>query len=276
MIFPMCAACGTMFPDGPVPASCPICDDERQFVPAGGQVWTSLGALKRTHRNAWKEEEPGLLSLRTEPSFAIGQRAFLVYTPQGNVLWDCLSLIDEATRTIIEALGGLAAIAISHPHYYSAMTAWSEAFGGVPVWLHEGDRDWVMRDGDAVRFWSGDRRELVPGVTAIRTGGHFAGGTVLHWAAGAGGRGVLLSGDVVQVAPDRETVSFLRSYPNMIPLSARVVRRLAGRIEPYAFDRIYGAFLGRTIDAGGKAAVAASVSRYVDAVKGRGPADGEE
>lgn len=276
MTGPMCVACGTEFPDAPAPEICPICVDERQFVPAGGQAWTSRAALARTHRNAFHEVEPGLLDIGTEPGFAIGQRAFLVSTPHGNVLWDCLSLIDEATVRIIEGLGGLAAIAISHPHFYSAMAAWSAAFGGVPVWLHEADREWVMRGGEAVRFWSGDATELLPGLTAIRTGGHFAGGAVLHWAGGAEGRGTLLTGDLLQVAPDRQSVSFLRSYPNMVPLSANVVRRICARIEPFAFDRIHGAFRGRTIESGAKAAVARSAARYIDAIEGRGPADAEE
>lgn len=276
MTGPMCVACGTEFPDGPPPAVCPICADERQFVPAGGQAWTSRAALDRSHCNTFRQEEPGLLSLQTEPAFAIGQRAFLVSTPAGNVLWDCVSLVDDATVRVIEGLGGLAGIAISHPHFYSAMAAWSEAFDGIPVWLHEADRDWVMRGGDAVRFWSGDSADLLPGLTAVRTGGHFAGGTVLHWAEGAEGRGTLFTGDMLQVAPDRQSVSFLRSYPNMVPLSANVVRRICARIEPFAFDRIHGAFRGRTIISGAKAAVARSAARYIDAIEGRGPADAEE
>lgn len=276
MTGPMCVACGTEFPDTPAPEICPICADERQYVPAGGQAWTSRAALARDHRNAFHEEEPGLLGIGTMPVFAIGQRALLVMTPAGNVLWDCLSLIDEATTRIIDGLGGIAAIAISHPHYYSAMAAWSAAFGGAPVWLHEADRQWAMHGGDAVRFWSGHTKELLPGVTAIRAGGHFAGGTVLHWAGGADGRGALLTGDILQVAPDRQSVSFLRSYPNMIPLSAAVVRRVCARIEPFAFDRIHGAFRGRTIESGAKAAVARSATRYIYAIEGRGPADAEE
>ena len=276
MTGPMCVTCGTEFPDAAALEICPICADERQYVPVGGQAWTSRAALARSHRNGFHEEEPGLIGIATEPVFAIGQRALLVMTPHGNLLWDCLSLIDAATVRIIDGLGGLAAIAISHPHYYSAMAAWSAAFGGVPVWLHGADREWVMHGGDAVRFWSGDTKELLPGVTAIRAGGHFAGGTVLHWAAGAEGRGALLTGDILQVAPDLRSVSFLRSYPNMIPLSTSVVRRICRRIEPFAFDGIHGAFRGRTITRGAKAAVTRSAARYIDAIEGRGPADAEE
>jgi hypothetical protein len=272
---PICITCGTEFPIGPAPASCPICEDERQYVNPAGQQWISLADLSRAHRNAFKEKEPGLIGIGVEPQFAIGQRALLVMTQAGNVLWDCVPLIDEATQTIIEALGGLAAIAISHPHYYSSMDSWSEAFGGIPVWLHEADREWVMRPSEHLRFWSGKTLEILPGLTAIRCGGHFAGGTVLHWAAGADGKGALLTGDILQVTLDRVHVSFMRSFPNYIPLSAAVVTRIVERIAPYAFDRIYGAFWGRVIATDAKGSVQRSAQRYIDAVSGDGPADGE-
>jgi hypothetical protein len=276
MTIPMCSTCGTEFPQGPQPASCPICVDERQFVNPAGQQWTSQAALSRGHRNSFKEKEPGLIAIGLEPAFAIGQRALLIQTPHGNVLWDCVPLIDAATRKIVEGLGGLKAIAISHPHFYSAMVSWSEAFGGVPIHLHEADRQWVMRPHDAVRFWSGDTLEILPGLTAIRCGGHFAGGTVLHWADGADGRGALLTGDIVQATLDSRWVSFMRSFPIHIPLSAGVVERIVRRVEPYAFDRIYGAFWGRMVPTDAKGALARSAARYVEGVSGRGPADGEE
>ncbi len=131
--------------------------------------------------------EPGLTRIITEPKVAIGQRAFLVQTAAGNVLWDCLTLIDDATVAAVRALGGIAAIAISHPHYYSCMVEWSRAFDA-PVFLHAADRQWVMRPDPAVTFWEGATHTLLPGLTLVHCGGHFAGGTVLHWAEGAAGR----------------------------------------------------------------------------------------
>jgi hypothetical protein len=110
-------------------------------------------------------------------------------------------------------------------------------------------------------------------VTLIRCGGHFAGGTVLHCAQGAGGRGALLSGDIVQVIPDRKFVTFMRSYPNMIPLSAPAVERIGKILEPYEYDVIHGAWFDRTIPKGGKDVVKRSVVRYLDAVRGDGSAD---
>src|SRR3954447_233911 len=179
----ICSACGTAYPpaDAP-PPQCPICDDERQYVPASGQGWTTPDKVEAKHSNAWRLHEKGLFSLHTQPAFAIGQRAFLVRTPGGNVLWDCLTLIDGATRELVQSLGGLTAIALSHPHYYSAMQDWSRAFGGVPIYLHAADRQWIMRPAPEIHLWDDETLEIAPGATLIRAGGHFAGGTVLHWS----------------------------------------------------------------------------------------------
>lgn len=260
----ICATCGAQFPpaDEPPPV-CPICTDERQYVPSSGQSWTTLERLRRGHTNMFRRLAPGIMTIETTPRFGIGQRMFLAQTPAGNLLWECMALVDEATVDVLKGLGGVTAIAISHPHYYTTMAEWSRALGGVPIHLHAADRDWVTRPDPAVRFWEGDTQPIGPGVTLIRLGGHFAGGTVLHWADWDGGRGVLLSGDILQVVPSGH-VSFMWSYPNLIPLSAAKVRRMAAILEPFAFDAVYGSFSGRgQIDAKGKEVVAASVARYV-------------
>jgi hypothetical protein len=271
----VCTACGTQFPQShEPPPACPICADERQFVPASGQGWTTLEQLRRSHSNTFRQVEEKLLGIRTVPHFGIGQQALLLLSEAGNVLWDCLTLIDEATVTLVKALGGIRAIAISHPHYYSAMTAWAAAFDA-PVHLHAADRSWVVRPDERLVFWDGETAELQPGLTLVRCGGHFAGGTVLHWAGGADGRGALLSGDILQVVEDRRHVSFMRSYPNLIPLSAAAVRRIVGKMGGLEFERVYGAFWGRVIAEDGKSAVRRSAERYIAAVGGRGPADRE-
>ena len=270
----ICNACGTQFaPTEQKPAACPVCDDERQFVPPGGQTWTTHEALAASHYNAWRELEPSLLAIVTLPAFAIGQRAELVRTPRGNILWDCLSLCDAATVEIVKGLGGIEGIAISHPHYYSSMTEWSRAFGGVPIHLHAADRQWIMRDDPAIKLWDGETKALLPGLTLIRCGGHFPGGVVLHWAGGAGGRGALLSGDVVQVVLDRKTVSFMRSFPNYIPLSAPGVTRIVDALAPYDFEVIHGAFPDRSIARDGKAALQRSAERYLSWIQGDGSAE---
>ena len=264
MAYFICTACGTQFPfSTSPPGGCPICEDERQYVPAAGQSWTTLEALQQSRWNGFRRYETGLLALGTFPAFAIGQRAFVVQSEDGNLLWDCIALIDAATVDLVNGIGGLSGIAISHPHYYTTAVEWSRAFGDIPVWLHEADREWVMRADRCYEFWDGETRAVAPGMTLIRGGGHFAGGTMLHWAQGAGGRGALLSGDIVQVVPDRRSVGFMRSYPNLIPLSAATVRRIEARLAPFGFEAVYGAFWDREITRDGKREVAHSAARYV-------------
>lgn len=267
----ICATCGTQFPESEAsPDHCPICEDERQYVGWHGQQWTTLEDLRQKHHALIKTEEAGLTGIGSEPAFAIGQRALLVQAPDGNVLWDCISLIDDEMIRAVKQLGGISAIAISHPHYYSSMVAWSQAFGGVPVYLHAADRQWVMRPDPAIVFWEGETCELGKGLTLIRCGGHFEGGSVLHWAAGAEGRGALLSGDIIHVVSDRRYVSFMRSYPNLIPLDRQAVLSIQQAVKPFPFDRIYGAWFDRVVQTNAKQAVDASVGRYLKAI-GRYP-----
>ena len=189
----ICTACGTQYtPSSVAPRQCAICEEERQYVPPGGQTWTTLGALAAGHFNSYRQYEPGVIGIGTQPPFAIGQRALLVCTPSGNVLWDCIAMLDPATVTLINGLGGLKAIAISHPHFYTTMVEWSRAFGDVPIHLHAADQRWIMRPDPSIQLWNEETLQLLPDVALIRCGGHFPGGTVLHWAKGAGGRGVLV------------------------------------------------------------------------------------
>jgi hypothetical protein len=265
----ICITCGTQYSESPLPPErCTICEDERQYVPREGQHWTTLTDLRASHRNQLDVEAPELISIATEPKFAIGQRALHVRTPEGNVLWDCLSLIDDRTVGAVQALGGVSALAISHPHYYSSMVEWSRELGDVPIYLHAADGEWVMRPHPAIVFWQGQTHQLVPGLTLIHCGGHFAGGTVLHWAGGAGGKGALLSGDIIQVGQDRKTVSFMYSYPNYIPLARGDVRQIVDAVEPFGFDQIYGAWFGQNIMRGAKEALRYSANRYIAAITG--------
>jgi hypothetical protein len=264
----ICSTCGTSFPDTPAPPSnCPICEDERQFVPNAGQLWTTPEKLAGGHVNAWRRLETDLFEIHTHPQFAIGQRALLLRTPQGNILWDCIALLDSATEALILELGGLHAIAISHPHYYTCMQDWARRFD-CPVHLHAADSEWIMRQDRSLHLWQGETLEIAQGVNLLRLGGHFPGGAVLHWANGAEGRGAILSGDIVQVAADLSRVSFLWSYPNMMPLSARTVRRIADTLASWNFDRIYGAFPGRQVISNAAPAVQRSAGRYIELVNG--------
>lgn len=261
----ICRTCGVQYPPSlEPPASCPICEDERQYVGWAGQQWTTMAELAAAgQRNSLREEEPHLHSIVPEPPIAIGQQALLVRTPAGNVLWDCIPFIDEQTIDALRELGGIAAIAISHPHFYGAMTAWSAAFGNCPVYIHAADQEWVQYPGPGLSLWRGTELEILPGVTLVNTGGHFAGSTVLHWAAGAGGGGALLTGDSITVVNDRRWVSFMYSYPNLIPLPEADVRHIVEVLAPYAYERIYSLSRGRVSATEGRAAVERSAERYL-------------
>jgi glyoxylase-like metal-dependent hydrolase (beta-lactamase superfamily II) len=262
----VCATCAAQFPvaDSP-PAACPICEDERQYVPDSGQKWTTLEALLGDHTNAIRPQRE-LTGIGTEPKFAIGQRALLVPLGESNLLWDCITLLDDATAAEIERRGGLAAIAISHPHYYSTMVEWAHRFD-CPVHLHQADRRWAVRGDEALDFWSGGTLDLGHGLTLIRGGGHFAGGTMLHWADGD----ALLSGDIVQVIPDRRHVGFMYSYPNLIPLPEARVRAMVAMLEPFSYESIYGAWWDAIVPSEGKEVVRRSADRYARALRGEMP-----
>ena len=227
---------------------------------SNGQRWPKYRMMAFATNS--REHEPGLIGIGTTPSFAIGERALLIQSPQGNILWDCMSLIDEDTTAGIERLGGLTAIAISHPHYYSTMVEWADRFD-IPIYLHEADREWVMRPSGRITFWSGETYPLSEGITLIRLGGHFAGGTVLYWQQGAEGKGALLSGDIIQVVADRQWVSFMYSYPNLIPLPASEIQRIRDTIAPYPFERLYGAWFERVVTHDAHTVVLRSADRYI-------------
>jgi glyoxylase-like metal-dependent hydrolase (beta-lactamase superfamily II) len=174
--------------------------------------------------------------------------------------------VDDEAAEEIERRGGLRGIAISHPHYYTGMVEWAHRFG-CPIHIHAADERWIMRPDPSIELWDGDVKELGDGLTLVRCGGHFNGGTVLHRAEGR----MLLSGDIVQVIPDRSHVGFMYSYPNLIPLPASSVEGIARALEPFDFDVIYGAWWGRIVRGDGKEILRRSAQRYVRALDGELP-----
>jgi hypothetical protein len=268
----ICVTCGVQHAQSPNPPdACAICLDERQYVPLAGQRWTTMEEMKRTgYRNVLEELEPGLVAIRTERAFAIGQQAYLVRTSAGNVLWDCISFLDDTTIAEVNRLGGISAIAISHPHFYDSCVEWAHAFDA-PIHLPAVDRRWVMRPDPAIRHFEEDEIEPVEGTLLIRVGGHFHGSTVLQWSAGADGGGALLTGDSIATVGDPASVTIMYSYPNRIPLSAAEVRDVADRALRHRFDRLYAGWKGDVIMSGAPDAIRRSVERYAGMVEGTWP-----
>jgi hypothetical protein len=183
------------------------------------------------------------------------------------VLWDPISYLDSQTIQQIHAHGGIQAISVSHPHFYSSMTEWSHAFDHAPIYLPEADRDWIIRPNSVISFFK-DEIEILPGITVVRCGGHFPGSSVLHWSNGADGEGALLAGDTIMIAMDRKSVSFMYSFPNLIPLSADKVRKIVGRVERIGFDRLYSAWWDRHLLSSADEIVKNSAQRYIEAISG--------
>lgn len=263
----ICMTCGVQYADSATPpAHCLICEDDRQYMRASGQQWTTLEEIQQRHHNEIRKVEAGLTGIATATGFAIGQRPLLIQTPNGNVLWDCITLLDDTTIAALNALGGVDAIAISHPHFYDTMIEWSRAFGDAPIYLHRDNEPWVMRPDPCIVYFDGETHSLLPDVTLIRCGGHFPGSTVLHWAAGAEGKGVLMTGDTIMVVADPRWVTFMYSYPNTIPLNRRAVERIVAAVEPFAYDRLYSGWWEKVIPSDAKNAVKRSAERYIRAI----------
>jgi len=268
MTFWVCRTCAVEHATRP--EVCAICADERQWVPASGQVWASLDELAAEGRKVEATElEPNLYGFEAVPHVGIGQQSKLVRTPQGALLWDPLGYVDDdAVERVRELAGpaGVVAIAASHPHMFGVQVEWSHRLGGVPVLVSEADAGWLGRRDDVVELWTGER-EVLPGVVLSQPGGHFPGSAVAHWAAGADGLGVLLSGDTIFANPDRVSVSFMRSYPNRIPLSGAVVQRVAEHVARRPFDRLYNNFLS-IVPTDATAVVRRSAERHAAWVRG--------
>ena len=270
----ICATCANHYPeDRSPPAVCVVCADERQWVPASGQRWTTAEELAAAgHRAEVRQVEPGLLGIGVDPPVAIGQRALLVRTAEGNLLWDPPGFVDDVAIQAVRDAGGLRAVTASHPHFYGAIAEWSRAFDA-DVLVPEADAGWLTCPPDRPPVtWSGSL-EVLPGVTLVQCGGHFAGSAVVHWAEGAGGAGVLLSGDTIFVTPGEDRVTFVRSAPNRLPLPERAVRRVVEAVRPYRFDRIYGGWWEPVLRRDARAVVERSAERYIQWLRGEVPED---
>ncbi|UEJ81164.1 hydrolase [Brachybacterium halotolerans subsp. kimchii] len=253
-----CATCGVEYDAKDHPDICQICADERQYLPADGiQHWADpsryAGPLELV------ELEQGLFALRGVEGVGIGQEANVLVTEHGNVMVEVPAAITDSAIAAVRDLGPMRAIVPSHPHMFGLQSAWSNALGGVPVWVSRADAAWLGRTPARIHLWEG-QEQVVPGVTAAQLGGHFPGSAIVHWTGGDG-RGVLLSGDTIAPNPDARTLAFMRSYPNRIPLSGPVALRVAEGAARFDFDRLYGNFAGAVLQ-DAREAVLASARRH--------------
>ena len=273
----ICSTCGTQFPssDRSQIKTCYICDDPRQYVPATGQKFTTLREAQAQSKNefvAYAHDE-NITFIRTSPQVGIGERAILIKTPKGNVLWDCIAFIDDDTIKTVKAMGGLHAIVISHPHFYTTHIQWARAFE-CPVYIAEEDRKWTtMTSSHQVPLTEPSTTLLDGSVNIIKVGGHFPGSlvllhnkrlfvadTIMTTPAGVGEWHVDGVGNTRSKPPGLNSFSFMWSIPNMIPLSADEMKRMWDVIKKYEFTSTLGGFMGMDIeDAGVKGRVLESM-----------------
>ncbi|KAM0719919.1 hypothetical protein Q7P37_004054 [Cladosporium fusiforme] len=254
----VCNACGTQYPVTSNKHDCKICDDPRQFVPPEGQTFTTLRDLKAEgQHNIWWQEKtnPNIWFFQTEPHFAIGERAILIQTPTGNILWDLIPLLDQETVERINSFGGLEAIVISHPHYYSTWADWSRTFS-CPVYVGKPDEKWLERTnspGASIKFLSDIYTSILPGsgITAILAGGHFPGSLLLHWDDNLFVADTILpSPSATNPVPGKPGVisfTFFWSIPNRIPLRPDDVLMIWNLLKRFEFRNAFGAFRGMDV-----------------------------
>ena len=257
----ICTACGTQYLQSKDDLQlCPICTDDRQAVPEKGQSWTSLNELTDNHSVIIKKLSEQLYELKMAPSFAIGQRALLVITTGGNILWDCIALLNEPTIEFIKSKGGLKAIAFSHPHYYTTMNEWAATFN-CPIYIHQKDEQWVFNEGSHVSLWNGIEKELWDGMKLINVGGHFPGSAILHITF-LSAKGTILIGDTFYISPSKKHAAVMYSYPNRIPLPISEVQRIKKQMEQISFDTLFGFYDYQNIYDDAKLVIEKSLARY--------------
>lgn len=257
----VCSTCGTYFPAATAPGLCTICNEDRQYIPETGQNWTSPEDLHQNHSISINQLKANLCELEITPQFAISQRALLVLSENGNILWDCIPMLDKPTIDFIKSKGGLKAIAFSHPHYYSNMNKWAEVFN-CPVYIHANDAPYIVQKGGQINLWSGDELALWDDIKIVLIGGHFEGSSILH-VPFLSKEGAILCGDTLFLSPNKKHFSVMRSYPNKIPLPLREIRRIKTRIDAIPMDTFYGYVKAQNLDVDVKKVFSESMERYL-------------
>ncbi len=257
----VCATCGTHYAVNDSIDICKICADDRQYIPDGGQVWTTHDQLLRNNSVRILRIHDKVYELQIKPTFAIGQRALLILSDQGNILWDCIPLLNEPVIDFIKAHGGLKAIAFSHPHYYSNMNEWADVFD-CPIYIHQSDEEWIVNKGKHVTLWKGDEKQLWDGIRIINIGGHFPGSSILH-VSFLSKEGSVFCGDTIAIAPSKMHVAVMYSYPNRIPLPLKEMERIRKRLATIPFDILYGFYSDQNLHENVKQLVEKSLAKYV-------------
>ena len=222
----VCVTCGTQFPDADDAAaerarSATTRASTSRSRASSGRRSPSCAPTTATRSG----DEGALTGIGTEPH--VRDRPARAARParRANLLWDCVTLLDDATAAAVERRGGLAAIAISHPHYYSAMVEWAHRFDcpvlparGRPRVGHAArPRDRVLGGRDARPR---RRADADPLRRPLRR---------RHRAAPARRGRAAVAATSSRSSPTARWVCFMYSYPNLIPLPEAAVQAMARR-----------------------------------------------
>lgn len=257
----VCFTCGTKYPKDYKGDTCFICQDDRQYVPLEGQKWTSTRQLKGKYSIKITQLKPKLFEFIVEPSFAIGQRALFVISESGNFMWDCIPLIDDQLIQFIKEKGGIRAIGISHPHYYSNMAEWCKTFR-CRVYLSKVDKKYVVNPFSKIIYWDNDEIKLWDDIKIIKISGHFPGSSIL-FVPFLSDKGTVFCSDTFYLSPNLKHFSIMYSYPNRIPLPIKEVQNIQKLIEELDFDEVYGFWSHQNLTQKPKESLLKSLSNYV-------------
>ena len=221
------------------PPDCPVCTDVRNDLPEDGWHFLPEREVADTHEGDAKQIADDLWAFTTTPHLGLGGTGWLIVRDGGNIAFEAAPFYSDAMLARIEALGGIAMLAASHPHGYGALHQLQTAFDPTLA-LHRDD----LRYSKAFRVTApyDDTLELVPGYTLHHVGGHYAGQAALHDAKAKR----LFCGDMFKIDQDetgRSThVSSHKAFHKDIPLTHGELQHYRDVIAPLDFEAVLTPF----------------------------------
>ncbi|SAM65050.1 uncharacterized protein UBRO_20111 [Ustilago bromivora] len=266
-----------------------VSTDDRRYPCPTGQAYTSQRQLlpKTTFQFVPEESDDRILRLKFYPPVAIGQTAILLLTRYGAVIWDCcgfvsVELVEQVCK--LSPTGKVAAIFISHPHFFGTSLTWAKMLN-CNVFISRLDRQWYQRGLDSTHPHPGlaarkqyiieiqEDRSIppqIPSVTLIRCGSHFPGSKALHWDRDAESQlcpdakgAAVFCADTFMVMPDCKRFTFAYSFPNNIPLPPHDVEKIWMQMRPFQWSATFGGWSSRQILSDSRSTLLRSARYYI-------------
>lgn len=237
----VCTNCGFWQKFFEMPSYCPVCVDYRHVLPANGWSFSGLEEARGLGRSLFEEIEAGIFRYGTETPLGISPLGYVVVRPDGNVGFEGTGWYDDAALEHIESIGGISYLSASHPHSYGALWQLRERFEPEVI-LQADDLVWATAFPPTWTF--DDRLRIGDDVELIRTGGHFAGHTILNLSE----RGIVFAGDALkfEIDPDDARLaiglSTHKAFVRRIPLTPLEVQRYRDIFVTLDFDQAWTPF----------------------------------